>query len=132
MAFVTDLGAGKHPSPLGKKKKKKKKLIPTSSPHHYLTVGFYRIKKYCSYQKLWRFSCDFLPAPIYRKSGVRDNTYIGIYIDRRFTEGDKTGGHFVSTFFKIQQWQTTHLKDNRLACGFWNIKTFRDDVIITL
>ena len=58
MAFVTDLGAGKHPSPLGKKKKKKKKekkLAQTDSPHHNLTVGFYRIKKYCSYQKLWRF-----------------------------------------------------------------------------
>ena len=37
---------------------------------------------------------------------------------RRFTEGGKTGGHFVSTSFKIQQWQTTHLKDNRLACAF--------------
>ena len=42
------LGAGKHPSPLEKKKKKKKKkLTQTNSPHHYLTVGFYRIKKYC-------------------------------------------------------------------------------------
>ena len=44
MAFVTDLGAGKHPSPLEKPK--------INSPNHYLTVGFYRIKKYCSYQKL--------------------------------------------------------------------------------
>ena len=50
---------------LKKKKKKKKKLTQTNSPHHYLTVGFYRIKKYCSYQKLWLFFCDFLPAPIY-------------------------------------------------------------------
>ena len=33
-----DLGAGKHPSPLEKTK--------TNSPNHYLTVGFYRIKKY--------------------------------------------------------------------------------------
>ena len=48
-----------------KLKKKKKKLAQTNSPHHYLTVGFYCIKKYCSYQKLWLFSCDFLPAPIY-------------------------------------------------------------------
>ena len=111
-----------------KKRKKKKKLAQTNSPHHYLTVGFYRIKKYCSYQKLWRFFCDSLPAPIDRKSGVRDN----IYIDRRFTRGEKTGGRLVPTFFKIQQWQTTHMKHNRLACGFWNIKTFCDDVIITL
>ena len=29
MAFVTDLGAGKHPSPLGKKKKKEKKKTHT-------------------------------------------------------------------------------------------------------
>ena len=37
-AFVSHLGAGKHPSPLEKTK--------TNSPNHYLTVGFYRIKKY--------------------------------------------------------------------------------------
>ena len=36
------------------------------------------------------------------------------------------------TFFEIQQWQTTHLKDNRLACALVHIKTFFDDVIITL
>ena len=47
MAFVTDLGAGKHPSPLDKTK--------TQSPNQELTVGFYRIKKYCSYQKLRPF-----------------------------------------------------------------------------
>ena len=41
------LGAGKHPSPLEKPK--------TISPNDYLTVGFYRIKKYCSDQKLLRF-----------------------------------------------------------------------------
>ena len=68
--------AGKHPSPLGKKKKKKKTThTQTNSPHQNITVGFYRIKKYCSYQKLWRFLCDFLPAPIYRKSG--DGQYLG-------------------------------------------------------
>ena len=70
-------GAGKHPSPLEKKKKKKKKKkkhthTQTNSPHQNITVGFYRIKKYCSYQKLWRFFCDFLPAPIDRKFDVRD------------------------------------------------------------
>ena len=73
MAFVTDLGAGKHPSPLEKPK--------INSPNHYLTAGFYRIKKYCSYQKLLPFKdCrntqpwDFLPAPIDRRIDVRDNT----------------------------------------------------------
>ena len=55
------LGAGKHPSPLDKTK--------TQSPNQELTVGFYRIKKYCSYQKLRPFkdrarTCDVLPAPI--------------------------------------------------------------------
>ena len=73
-------GAGKHPSPLGKKKKKKKKKkthTQTNSPYQNITVGFYRIKKYCSYQKLWRFFCDFLPAPIYRKFDVRDNLGAG-------------------------------------------------------
>ena len=40
------------------------------------------------------------------------------YIDRRFTEGGKTGGPYVSTSFKIQQKQNTHMKDNRLACAF--------------
>ena len=89
-------GAGKHPSPLGKKKKVHTHT-QTNSPHQNITVGFYRIKKYCSYQKLWRFSCDFLPAPIDRKFDVRDNRYI----DRRFTEGGKTGGLFFSTSFKI-------------------------------
>ena len=44
--------------------------------------------------------------------------YTYIHIDRRFTEGKKTGGLFVSTSFKIQQRQTTHMKDNRLACAF--------------
>ena len=41
-AFVSDLGAGKHPSPLGKKKKKKKKKKHTksNSPHQYLTGSF--------------------------------------------------------------------------------------------
>ena len=28
------------------------------------------------------------------------------------------------TFFEIQQWQTTHLKDNRLACALVHMKTF--------
>ena len=75
-------GAGKHPSPLEKKKKKKKKKkkhthTQTNSPHQKITVGFYRIKKYCSCQKLWLFSCDFLPAPIYRKFDVRDNLGAG-------------------------------------------------------
>ena len=65
MAFVTDLGAGKHPSPLEKPK--------TISPNDYLTVGFYRIKKYCSDQKLLRFkdcstrtSVTSCQPPIYR------------------------------------------------------------------
>ena len=40
------------------------------------------------------------------------------YIDRRFTEGEKTGGPYESTSFKIQQRETTHMKDNRLACAF--------------
>ena len=122
---------------LEKKKKKKKKTrtqthTQTNSPQQNITVGFYRIKKYCSYQKLWRFFCDFLPAPIDRKFDVRDNRHIDRSIDRRFTEGGKMGGPNVSTPFKIEQWQTTHLKDNRLACGVGHIKTFCDDVIITL
>ena len=54
------------------------------------------------------------------------------YIDRRFTGGGKTGGRLVPTFFKIQQWPTPNMKDNRLARGFWNVKTLCDDVIITL
>ena len=71
--------------------------------------------------------------PLYnRKSGVRDNTSIYRSIDRRFTEGGKTGGPYVSTSFKIQQWRTTHMKDNRLACALNYAKTFYDDVIITL
>ena len=59
------LGAGKHPSPLEKPK--------TISPNDYLTVGFYRIKKYCSDQKLLRFkdcstrtSVTSCQPPIYR------------------------------------------------------------------
>ena len=59
-----------------KKKKKKKKKHEANSPQQNITVGFCRIKKYCSYQKLWRFFCD-LPAPIDRKSGVRDNLGAG-------------------------------------------------------
>ena len=61
----TDLGAGKHPSPLEKPK--------TISTNDYLTVGFYRIKKYCSDQKLLRFkdcstrtSVTSCQPPIYR------------------------------------------------------------------
>ena len=75
-----DPGAGKHPSPLEVKKKKKKKKnthTQTNSPHQNITESFYRIKKYCSYQKLWRFFCDFLPAPIDRKFDVRDNPGAG-------------------------------------------------------
>ena len=59
------LGAGKHPSPLEKPK--------TISTNDYLTVGFYRIKKYCSDQKLLRFkdcstrtSVTSCQPPIYR------------------------------------------------------------------
>ena len=51
----TDLGAGKHPSPLGKKKKKKKieKKWKNNCPRHYLAESFWIIEKYCSYQKLY-------------------------------------------------------------------------------
>ena len=45
--FVTDLGAGKHPSPLG--------ISESYSPDLYLKVGFYLIKKYCSCPKLSQF-----------------------------------------------------------------------------
>ena len=42
--YVRDhLGAGKHPSPLGKKKKKKKKLkkkLKKNCPHHYIAGSF--------------------------------------------------------------------------------------------
>ena len=94
-----------------KKKKKKKKLTPTKySPHHCLTIGFYRIKKYCSYQKLWRFFCDFLPAPIDRQIDVRDDRYI----DRGFTECEKTGDLIFPKVFDIHQRRTLHMKDNRL------------------
>ena len=55
-----------------------------------------------------------------------------VFIDRRFTEGGKTGGPYVSTSFTIEQWRTTHMKDNRLACALNYTKTFYDDVIITL
>ena len=101
-AFVSDLGAGKHPSPLEKTK--------INSPNNYLTVGFYRIKKYCSYQKLWRFFCDFLPAPIDRQIDVRDDRYI----DRGFTECEKTGDLIFPKVFDIHQRRTLHMKDNRL------------------
>ena len=30
---------------------------------------------------IWLFSCDFLPAPIYRKFDVRDNRYTHIHVD---------------------------------------------------
>ena len=41
------LGAGKHPSPLD--------ISESYSPHLYLKVGFYLIKKYCSCPKLSQF-----------------------------------------------------------------------------
>ena len=59
----TDLGAGKHPSPLGKKKKKKKKFekkkkkLSSSLPS----------RKFLNYQKILFLSkviLVFLPAPI--------------------------------------------------------------------
>ena len=46
-AFVSDLGAGKHPSPLD--------ISESYSPDLYLKVGFYLIKKYCSCPKLSQF-----------------------------------------------------------------------------
>ena len=46
-AFVSDLGAGKHPSPLD--------ISEYYSPDLYLKVGFYLIKKYCSCPKLSQF-----------------------------------------------------------------------------
>ena len=116
-AFVSDRsGCWQAPEPSWKerkkkKKKKKKKLTPTKySPHHCLTIGFYRIKKYCSYQKLSRFFCDFLPAPIDRQIDVRDDRYI----DRGFTECEKTGDLIFPKVFDIHQRRTLHMKDNRL------------------
>ena len=44
---LTYLGAGKHPSPLD--------ISESYSPHLYLKVGFYLIKKYCSCPKLSQF-----------------------------------------------------------------------------
>ena len=140
MAFVTDLGAGKHPSPLGKKKKKKKiekkiekklssslhsrkflnyqkilflskvmvVVLPapiykvkyvrdhpgagkhpsplektkTNSPNHYLTVVFYRIKKYCSYQKLLRFKDCSTRTPVTSCQPPIDRYFGRVHIDR--------------------------------------------------
>ena len=58
-AFVSDLGAGKHPSTIDwLTNNQKERLI------HNKKVAFDRIKKYCSYPKLSHFSCDSLPAPL--------------------------------------------------------------------
>ena len=89
------------------------------------------------YDKLYHFKSDLVGDPNKPQEGSHKTSSafvsnIDRSIDRRFTEGGKTGGPNVSTPFKIEQWQTTHLKDNRLACGVGHIKTFCDDVIITL
>ena len=65
------LGAGKHPSPLD--------ISESYSPHLYLKVGFYLIKKYCSCPKLSQFKDRaflwLVPAPIYTCCDVSDDIY---------------------------------------------------------
>ena len=67
------LGAGKHPSPLD--------ISESYSPHLYLKVGFYLIKKYCSCPKLSQFKDRaflwLVPAPIYTCCDVSDDIYLG-------------------------------------------------------
>ena len=95
------LGAGKHPSPLEKPK--------TISPNDYLTVGFYRIKKYCSDQKLLRFkdcstrtsvtSCQppiYLgagkhPSPLEKPKTISPNDYltVGFYRIKKYCSDQK-------------------------------------------
>ena len=67
-------GAGKHPSPLEKTK--------TNSPNHYLTVVFYRIKKYCSYQKLLRFKDCSTRTPVTSCQPPIDRYFGRVHIDR--------------------------------------------------
>ena len=71
-AFVSDLGAGKHPSPLD--------ISESYSPDLYLKVGFYLIKKYCSCPKLSQFKDRailwLVPAPIYTCCDVSDDIWV--------------------------------------------------------
>ena len=96
----------------------RKKTHLANSHHHYLTAGFYRIKKYCSYQKLWRFSCDFLPAPIYRKFDVRDNRYPGAGKHPSPLEKTKTNipNHYLTVvFYRIKKY-----------CSYQKLLRFKD------
>ena len=66
------LGAGKHPSPLGKKKKKKKKIWKKKKLSSSLPS-----RKFLNYRKILFLSkvmVVFLPAPIYKVKYVRDGT----------------------------------------------------------
>ena len=71
-AFVSDLGAGKHPSPLD--------ISESYSPDLYLKVGLYLIKKYYSCPKLSQFKDRALlwlvPAPIYTCCDVSDDIWV--------------------------------------------------------
>ena len=75
---MSDLGAGKHPSPLD--------ISESYSPDLYLNVGFYLIKKYCSCPKLSQFKdralLGLVPAPIYTCCDVSDDIHTYIYIYR--------------------------------------------------
>ena len=76
------LGAGKHPSPLEKTK--------TNSPNHYLTVVFYRIKKYCSYQKLLRFKDCSTRTPVTSCQPPIDRYFGRVHIDIHIDISDKS------------------------------------------
>ena len=104
-------------------------------------MGFYLIKKYCSYQKLWAFK-DLRPRTLlwllaspYRckdrhkslSSGI--HTYIQSHRYWRFCR--KTGDHFLATFYNIERWSIRHLKDNRLGRGLGYIKTSSASIFTT-
>ena len=96
------LGAGKHPSPLGRKKKKKKK----KKKKDWKTKLFSSLpsRKFLNYQKILFLSkviLVFLPAPIYKVKYVRDHIQIDIYRDEFFC-GQK-GGISVATIYKIER-----------------------------
>ena len=97
------LGAGKHPSPLGKKKKKKKKKKKNRA--HLINEFSSKFHKssFLPHQKILFLSkvmLVFLPAPIYEVNYVRDDIQIDIYRYHIFC-GQK-GGIFQAAFYKIE------------------------------
>ena len=93
------LGAGKHPSPLD--------ISESYSPHLYLKVGFYLIKKYCSCPKLSQFQDRALlwlvPAPIYTCCDVNDDIHIWeIYMRDIYRYRDNGRWHLLETSYRLQ------------------------------